>query len=1056
MFQNTIIKKYISSQSKDLLISKWGLFREFFHDKGTQDRIRVLKEEQFQEGFLIKLFVEVFGYIKEPDENYNLVTELKNIKDSRKVDGALIFNTTVKCVIELKGTNTTDLGKVEVQAFSYKTNQPNCTYVITSNFEKLRFYIQDATEFIEFNLFELTQDEFNLMYLCLSTNSIENDIPLKLKSESISQEDLITKKLYKDYSLFKRELYQNLIALNQGYDKLLLFKKSQKLLDRFLFLFFAEDKFLLPPNSVRLILDDWEDLIEKDVEVPLYNRFKKYFGYLNTGFKGKRYDVFPYNGGLFKSDEILDNILIDDKLLFLHTKKLSEYDFESEVDVNILGHIFENSLTEIEEISNELKNGEVDKTNTKRKKDGVFYTPKYITKYIVDNTIGKLCNEKKIELQINDEDYTTDKKRIKKTIKNLSDKLTEYRNWLLQLTICDPACGSGAFLNQSLDFLILEHQYIDELQSKLFGDSLVLSDIENSILENNIFGVDINEESVEIAKLSLWLRTAQPNRKLNNLNSNIKCGNSLVDNVEVNNHFNWKNEFPQVFDKGGFDVIIGNPPYVKEYTNKSSFDNLHEHPIYQGKMDLWYFFGWLGLELIKKDVGLVGYIAPTNWITNFGASKFRNYFLEKGELVDYVDFGDFKVFEDAGIQTMIYIMKSNNKNKNFSFPFSKLIDKKVKTNDVKLFLNKTKDDRFEFFKSSIDREEFYGSYIQFNRKEIIDLSNRIKEKGDFKFDKKELTNGIDIHQDYVGKNSLKILGDTFSVGQGIFNLSNKELIELDLSEREKQLIKPFYTSFQLDRYTHINKNNSWVIYTSSKFKNIELMDDYPKLKSHLDNFKSVITTDNKPYGLHRSREEKFFIGKKILSLRKCVKPIFTYTDFQTYVSQSYYVIQTDRINLKFLTCLFNSKLIEFWLKYNGKMQGSIFQVDKEPLLDIPIKTPTNTDLYENLFDEISISIIELNKLKSNSIKSIYSRLSILNKIKQIEEFDYEDYEDFISVLKKNKQSIPPITEDIEWREFITNLLIKKNTLEFEIKEIEDKIDNEILKLYSIDREELEL
>ena len=138
------------------------------------------------------------------------------------------------------------------------------------------------------------------------------------------------------------------------------------------------------------------------------------------------------------------------------------------------------------------------------------------------------------------------------------------------------------------------------------------------------------------------------------------------------------------------------------------------------------------------------------------------------------------------------------------------------------------------------------------------------------------------------------------------------------------------------------------------------------------------------------------------------------------------------------------------------MQGSIFQVDKEPLLDIPIKTPTNTDLYENLFDEISISIIELNKLKSNSIKSIYSRLSILNKIKQIEEFDYEDYEDFISVLKKNKQSIPPITEDIEWREFITNLLIKKNTLEFEIKEIEDKIDNEILKLYSIDREELEL
>ena len=98
----------------------------------------------------------------------------------------------------------------------------------------------------------------------------------------------------------------------------------------------------------------------------------------------------------------------------------------------------------------------------------------------------------------------------------------------MQLTICEPACGSGAFLNEALNFLITEHGYIDELQAKLFGDAMVLSDVENSILENNLFGVDLNEESVEIAKLSLWLRTAQPNRKLNNLNNNIKCGNSLI------------------------------------------------------------------------------------------------------------------------------------------------------------------------------------------------------------------------------------------------------------------------------------------------------------------------------------------------------------------------------------------------------------------------------------------------------------------------------------------------------------------------------------------------
>src|SRR5690606_22899260 len=124
-------------------------------------------------------------------------------------------------------------------------------------------------------------------------------------------------------------------------------------------------------------------------------------------------------------------------------------------------------------------------------------------------------------------------------------------------------CGSGAFLNQALEFLIAEHRYIDELQAKLFGDSFVLTDIENSILENNLFGVDLNEESVEIAKLSLWLRTAQPNRKLNNLNNNIKCGNSLIDDPAVAGDiaFNWAQEVPTVFAKGGYDVIIGNPPY---------------------------------------------------------------------------------------------------------------------------------------------------------------------------------------------------------------------------------------------------------------------------------------------------------------------------------------------------------------------------------------------------------------------------------------------------------------------------------------------------------------
>ncbi|TRX36318.1 Eco57I restriction-modification methylase domain-containing protein [Flavobacterium restrictum] len=552
LFQKSVIAKYLKTQDKTILTKLWNDFKNHFHNPTIQENIRNSKEERYQEGFLRDLFVKILGYSLNPDANFNLTTEYKNVKDSKKADGAIIIEEKVRAVIELKGTNTTDLGKIETQAFGYKNNQPDCTYIVTSNFEKIRFYIDNAIEHIEFNLFTLTEADFDLLYLCLGFDNIAKNIAKKIKDESLSEEDVITKKLYKDYSLFKRELHQNLVELNPDYEPLELFKKSQKLLDRFLFLFFGEDRHLLPPNSVRLILAQWNQLRELDEYTPLYDRFKKYFGYLNTGYKGKQYDVFAYNGGLFKPDEILDSIKIDDNLLYNHTLKLSEYDFASEVDVNILGHIFENSLNELDEIKAQLEGQEIDKTKTKRKKDGVFYTPKYITKYIVENTIGKLCEEKKAEVNIIEEDYHSNKglKPLAKKLKQpLLEKLTDYRNWLLQLTICDPACGSGAFLNQALDFLIEEHRYIDELQAKLFGDAMVLSDAEKSILENNLFGVDLNEESVEIAKLSLWLRTAQSNRKLNDLNNNIKCGNSLIDDVAVagDKAFNWQTAFPQVF-----------------------------------------------------------------------------------------------------------------------------------------------------------------------------------------------------------------------------------------------------------------------------------------------------------------------------------------------------------------------------------------------------------------------------------------------------------------------------------------------------------------------------
>lgn len=349
--------------------------------------------------------------------------------------------------------------------------------------------------------------------------------------------------------------------------------------------------------------------------------------------------------------------------------------------MNILGHIFENSLNEIESVNAEIEGTEFDKQKTKRKKDGVFYTPKYITKYIVDNTVGKLCEEKKTELKLVDDEYHKGRKnRQKKTLEDLLAKLDEYREWLLSLTICDPACGSGAFLNQALDFLIKEHTYIDELKQALLGGALVLSDIENTILERNIYGVDLNEESVEIAKLSLWLRTAQPRRKLNSLNNNIKCGNSLIDSKAVagDKAFHWETEFPEVFAAGGFDVVIGNPPYVRQELFKEIKPYLKtNYKCYNSVADLYTYFIEKGIDLMYKS-GKFSFILPNKFLKASYGKEIRNVILNRTQIDLLFDFDDYPVFQDATTYPIIYVLDKEIDNSRKDFIYS-AINKRVNT-----------------------------------------------------------------------------------------------------------------------------------------------------------------------------------------------------------------------------------------------------------------------------------------------------------------------------------------------------------------------------------------
>jgi len=641
----------------------------------------------------------------------------------------------------------------------------------------------------------------------LAYENIAKNLAKHLKTESVGKEEQITRQLYKDYSAFKRALFDDICTNNadetSGLNSLVLFKKTQKLLDRLLFILFAEDSGLLPPNSIMEIVKQWEQLKELDAYTPLYSRLKLYFGYMNTGRKGAKHDIFAYNGGLFAPDEVLNSIVISDEILLTHLKKVSNYDFSSEVDVNILGHIFENSLTEIEEITNEITTGE--KQISKRKKDGVFYTPRYITAYIVENTIGKLCADKKAELEIVETEYFADKKRPTATRKKLNDKLETYRSWLLSLTICDPACGSGAFLNAALDFLMAEHKLIDEMTAKLTGSSIVFPNIENAILENNLYGVDINEESVEIAKLSLWLRTAKPNRKLNVLNNNIKCGNSLISDSEVAGEkaFDWHAEFPQVFEKRGFDVVIGNPPYVptehinpcdKEYlekTYKSAFGRINLYPIFYEK----------GLIILKNN-GLLGFITPYTILKNQYYVEARRYIIENTKLLELIDFKGIPVFQDAAVDSIILILK---KEKSHNYNFKQI-------SQIVSFENQQYKTDFFTIKEVEKRE---------------DLSMLISEN--------------DTLIEKLSTNTIP-LKEVISFNQGIITGGNSKFLTTEKSDLTEKIV----TGSDFNRY-NLKYNNSLIIYDVTKLhrpRKREIFDVKEKILLRQTGAYPICTIDN--------------------------------------------------------------------------------------------------------------------------------------------------------------------------------------------------------------------
>jgi type I restriction-modification system DNA methylase subunit len=563
----------------------------------TLDRInsgKFGKEESEKPRFLTKFF-EFLGY------SHNTDYKLEKSSITGSSDAALgdFAQDKIAVSVEWKGVDHKDLERKKTktseapvtQLFRYMADQQSKIGIV-SNFTEIRIYHWEFQKerFHTFKLYEIaTKPEIidQLYYLLCKDNVLtQNPVITTLARSTTEEEKLVTKKFYSEFKQVRKNLFDHLLLHNHDIDKHVLLEKTQKFLDRFTFALVAEDVTLLPRGEnnigiIRLTYNFGKGSRDRGDE-KIWLQFKNLFQDIDEG----RSDISPkipeYNGGLFKKDDILDNLHIKDSI-WEPIVDLEKYDFASELNVNILGHIFEQSISDIEAIKAEITEAEglilqcveeglslqndaekiiqntIIETNgtasiplrkiSKRKKDGIYYTPEYITKYIVENTIGRYLDKNPDKLE---------------TIK-----------------VLDPACGSGAFLNQAHNYLV--NRYKQTIAEDETGDLLATNQTVQDKIKalKSIYGVDLQPESVEISKLSLWLKTADREHKLENLDSQIKCGNSLIGDPEIagDRAFDWGKEFP--FSKG---VAVGTVDGVSNESQSSQFSLSKEVPTQVGEV----------------------------------------------------------------------------------------------------------------------------------------------------------------------------------------------------------------------------------------------------------------------------------------------------------------------------------------------------------------------------------------------------------------------------------------------------------------------------------------
>lgn len=684
------------------------------------------KEESLSGDFLHDIFSTVLEYkSKIGNDTWNIDIEKKTLADGSKSDGVLGFftndNEDVRTAVELKGPGI-DLDKKQKrernltpveQAFLYASKfEGKCRWFIVSNFKEIRLYNYNSLSRFESFYIEnlIEQEKFLRFYFLLNCENLIKKIGKSrtdsLFEQSRERQENISKQFYNKYKTGRIELFRHIKEKNPGYDELTLLEKTQKILDRFIFISFCEDRGLLPVETIKKVIKTASGSFTFGDNI--WREMKGLFHCIDHG--NMKHRIYGFDGGLFREDRILDSLVIGDEILS-GLAEISHYDFDSDLDVNILGHIFEQSISDIEELKAEIKGEETNRKKGKRKREGIFYTPEFITGYIVENAVGGWLSERRKELGENDlPDYEglKTKKERKQSIRKCMEFQQKYLDILKNLKILDPACGSGAFLVQAFDFLKKEgmevNRKLESLRIDLESDNnekeeeipgflkkrktrekryipgqLEFFDWNIHILKNNLFGVDLNRESVEITKLSLWLKTADKLHELTYLDDNIKCGNSLIDDPGVAGDlaFDWNREFPEIMKSGGFDVVIGNPPYGSSLCRETNGYMKDKYPMVNDYESFQYFIV-LAINRLKQ-CGVCSLIVPNTMILNVMADNFRKSVMKSGHISDVTDLTGIQVFEEPGVRCLIFrFVKSKENESMISYKVADIEGNKLK------------------------------------------------------------------------------------------------------------------------------------------------------------------------------------------------------------------------------------------------------------------------------------------------------------------------------------------------------------------------------------------